>query len=438
MNSVNNSELPSDASPGNYSAARVDTVGWFVAAGAQPQANEHKHDAYAQNQRYETASRGQGGLSPTHSRQPSNSIMPAVIEITPPARLAAELLSPPHGFTAKPSPAAVEPVLSSAAARPAEPTARPSNGHIPVSLKRKLLSWRAPADAGLSLARTLNARWETYCESLRSCQRRFSEKAVHDLRVATRRLIAQFVLLECVAPETIADPARRLLKRRLKVLGALRDSHVQRIFIEQQMARFPELLLVRNHLERQERRLVKLVARKIRDFKTRKLAGWTSVLCRDLSAEADDAGAQAALAESVFRATAEAFAKVVERREAIDPARARTIHQTRIAFKKFRYMVESLSPAFTGLNKRQLQALGYYQKRMGNLQDLEVMQLCITDFVDQHVGTEPLLATFDRYLRQRRAHALRAFLKSADQLYAFWPRAADPAQQLAACTGQAA
>jgi CHAD domain-containing protein len=51
----------------------------------------------------------------------------------------------------------------------------------------------------------------------------------------------------------------------------------------------------------------------------------------------------------------------------------RTVHQTRIAFKRFRYMLESLSPAITGPSRRQLRALAYYQRKMGIIQDHEVL-----------------------------------------------------------------
>jgi hypothetical protein len=58
---------------------------------------------------------------------------------------------------------------------------------------------------------------------------------------------------------------------------------------------------------------------------------------------------------------------------------------------------------------------------MGILQDLEVMQHCITGFVQEHKGMESLLGPFNRYLRASRSRALRSFLKSADKLYVFWP-----------------
>ncbi|MCX6926986.1 MAG: hypothetical protein NT154_27830, partial [Verrucomicrobia bacterium] len=88
-----------------------------------------------------------------------------------------------------------------------------------------------------------------------------------------------------------------------------------------------------------------------------------------------------------------------------------------------RYMVESLSPALTGLTKRQLRTLAYYQRKMGIIQDLEVLQAFIAGYVRENKRGADLLRSFCGYLRRRRTRALRSFLKTADRLYEFWPPA---------------
>ena len=127
------------------------------------------------------------------------------------------------------------------------------------------------------------------------------------------------------------------------------------------------------------------------------------------------------LLAAVLRATNHAFHEVVARRQAINPAEPRTIHRTRVAFKRFRYMVESLSPAVTGLGGKPLRTLARYQRKMGNIQDLEVILACLNEYLEDHAHAQPLLEPFCRYLRRRRARALLAFLKSADDLFRFWP-----------------
>jgi CHAD domain-containing protein len=289
-----------------------------------------------------------------------------------------------------------------------------------------VLDWRPGGErrlalaAGVFLADTLGRRWETYRKELRVCKHRFSARTVHELRVASRRLIAQLVMLGCVGVGTREEEARRVLKRRLKALSELRDVHVQRLFIEQQMTRFPDLSMVCDDLRRRERKLERVAAGKVKRFKTRKLRKSLEALAVRLTRRSGQADY---LAAKVTQATARAFADVARRRQAIDPAKPSTIHRTRIAFKKFRYMVESLSPEFTGLSKRDLRVLAVYQRKMGILQDLEVLQQLLSDFVRRHRHAAELLDPFARYLRARRARALRSFMKTADALFGFWPLA---------------
>ena len=294
----------------------------------------------------------------------------------------------------------------------------------PASIKLPFPARPVPVAVGPLLAAALDSRWESYRKQLRQCQEKFSEEAVHELRVATRRLLAQFTLLSCVAPSAALEKARRILKRRLAALGDLRDAQVQSVFIEQKAASFPELVSLRAWLQRRERRLAKFAAEKVERFRTKKLEKWISAMTADLTANAGRSRAQSRLASAVLRAAAQAFAEAVERRRAIDLADMRTIHQTRVAFKRFRYMLESLSPGITGLNKRQLRALSYYQRKMGIIQDLEVMQGCVARYTRGDKRREALLHRFSHHLQQRRARALRSFLKSADRLYEFWPPAA--------------
>src|ERR1035441_3228303 len=228
---------------------------------------------------------------------------------------------------------------------------------------------QAPVAVGPLLAAALDSRWRSYCEQLRHSQQQFSEEAVHQLRVATRRLLAQITLLSCVAPSAALEKARRILKRRLAALGDLRDAQVQRLFIEQKAVSFPELVLLRAWLQRRERRLAKSAAAKVARFRTRKLERWTAFMLEDLTAQARKSRLQTQLASAVLHAAAQAFAEAVARRRAIDLADPQTIHQTRVAFKRFRYTVESPSPGITGMSKRQLRALAYYQRKMGIIQD---------------------------------------------------------------------
>jgi CHAD domain-containing protein len=338
--------------------------------------------------------------------------------IESPQSHAASLSSSQGGFGDLPELAALPSLKLLQIPTPALEAAGPSQ----ITTRRtRLHSRQLSLQVGPFLANALSVHWQTYRACIRSCQDDFSEKTVHKLRVATRRLIAQLLIMDCVTRDRTPGMARRVLKRRLKALGELRDTHVQRLFIQARMARFPELILVEDVLRRRERRLQKAAAVKVKGFKTRKLGKWILALQLRLAMTPPAAGRSDQLLKAVTRATTTAFDALVTRRKAIDPANPETIHRTRIAFKKFRYMVESLSPEFTGLGKRQLRVLARYQQRMGILQDLEIIEQCIAGFVRQDEGIGTFLAPFSRYLQETRARALRSFLKSADDVFEFWP-----------------
>jgi CHAD domain-containing protein len=282
-------------------------------------------------------------------------------------------------------------------------------------------SERHPVTAGAWFDQALRERWELYRERLDACRAETSEEAVHELRVAIRRLLSQFVLLGCVIPDRQPQKARRILKRQIQSLGALRDTTVQRVFIEKQQAKFPELSVLRRQLGRRERRLTKIASGQINHFKTNKLEKWVRGIIEHLTRDSRRAPRRDRMTALAMRRAEEAFAETVALRQMIDFSDSLTIHRTRIAFKKFRYSVECLPAELTGLSKRGLRKLAYYQRRMGNIQDIEVIEASVTEFIRQNEGVEGLMAPFCAYLRRRRGSALRAFRTSADRLFSFWP-----------------
>jgi CHAD domain-containing protein len=267
------------------------------------------------------------------------------------------------------------------------------------------------------LAISLGNRWRTYADQHRKLQQSFAVQPVHELRVASRRLIAKLELLDAVIPSSSIEKARRALKRRIRSLSELRDIHVQRLWIERELPAFPEVILLRDVLERKERRLLRTVAAKVRSVKTRKFEKWIASVLQDLA----DKTNQARLSSAVVFAAREAFNETARRRRAIDVSDLETIHRTRIAFKKFRYMMESLSPGIIELSERQLIDLAAYQRKMGAIQDLAMMQSCLSAFIKEYRASEDMLRNFSRSLQQRRMRAVCSFMECADRIREFWP-----------------
>ena len=273
----------------------------------------------------------------------------------------------------------------------------------------------------LWFSETLRSRWDVYRQRLRECRKQASTDSVHELRVATRRLISQLFLLQAMGLCRKREKICGVLKRQLKSLGPLRDTHVQQKIIEQQASQFPELLLLRKNVKRLEATAIKTSARHIQEFGTKKLERWIGGLISELSERETDTRRNERLTAVALSCAGRAFEETVRRRQSIDSSDLRTIHRTRIAFKKFRYIVESLPPSVTGLGRRDLRVLAWYQRRMGNIQDLEVVQASVEEFLRRRSHAEALFEPFSGYLKRRRSRALRSFHRSADKLFDFWP-----------------
>jgi CHAD domain-containing protein len=124
---------------------------------------------------------------------------------------------------------------------------------------------------------------------------------------------------------------------------------------------------------------------------------------------------------AVLEAVEMAFQRVVERRRTIDPNDMATIHRMRVAFKKFRYMVEALAPILKEPTAKQLKAMNAFQDSMGAIQDVEVLLGSLQAFAQKSAETsKETLAAVNRELFRQRDGLVEGFLPTADTLFTFW------------------
>lgn len=257
----------------------------------------------------------------------------------------------------------------------------------------------------------LDERWKKYRAELKTCQREFSEEAVHDLRVATRRLLAVLEVLRSVAPHPRVKKARRLLKDQLDALDDLRDTQVMLVEISEVAAELPELKPFQEHLFKREKRLLREARKSVRGLKT---AGLKERLAKSRAAlEANFTGRQ--VTASLLAAVDQGFARAQQAYGEIDAADSASIHRFRVTFKKFRYMVEIAQPVLKGYPETQLKLMHDYQSRMGDVQDAEVFLRALTEF-----ASPPELQAALKVFETKRADLIGRFMEGRDELYAFW------------------
>lgn len=289
-----------------------------------------------------------------------------------------------------------------------------------------------PPDVLRHLGGSLHQQWRRYRKRLKACQREFSEEAVHDSRVETRRLLATVELLGAFIPEREVKKARRALKKHLDSFDCLRDTQVQLVYIDHLLKKFAAARPFRDWLRAREKRFTRAARKAVKRIKTRRLGKRLAAFERELRRRRRDTapGAAFALAQ---RAMQRAFARVAQLCQHVTAADTETIHRTRIAFKKFRYMTDALAPLLPALSDQHRQAMRGYQSMMGDIQDVEVLMAALDKFarLEQNKrGTSALRTEFAR----RREQLIRVYLNAADKLGQFWPLEASSARVAATKT----
>lgn len=272
-------------------------------------------------------------------------------------------------------------------------------------------------DANTLLLEAIDNRWEKYREQIKTCRREFSEEAVHDLRVAARRLLALVDLIRAVRPHPRLQKIRKALKGQLDEFDALRDTQVMLAEISETIDSLPALKPLQQILQKRERRLLREAEDIVEELKPAGIARRLEKVRADItetipSPEFDGL---------VLLAVDEAYGTVLQRYRWINPAQPATIHRTRIAFKRFRYMVEIVYPLLPIFSQSLFKRMHEYQTAMGEIQDVEVFLFTLDDLTE--AGSPESVR---RYYEQRHAELIAAYIEDKGEVETFWR--ADPGQ----------
>lgn len=299
----------------------------------------------------------------------------------------------------------------------AKPTTRAAlNGHEAAPGARGAL----PPNSVRVLATGLKRRWKRYRKGLKQCQEKFSESAVHASRVETRRLIAVLELLSPLLESSQVKRANDALKRHLDSFDDLRDTQVQLLAVRKLRPTLPAAADFCRYLRKREARFTRRTRKQVQGIKSKRLGKLITQFKKALRQWRSATCAPRANA-LLLGAVEGAFEKAWRLKENIDPQRTKTIHRTRIAFKKFRYMVETLADLLPTANDKLLLAMHRYQTMMGEIQDAEVLLRAFDKFGQKNHSDPKALARLRAELVRRRQWLLRVYLDAAHQLREFWP-----------------
>ncbi len=274
------------------------------------------------------------------------------------------------------------------------------------------------------LGAALAGQWRRCRKRLKRCQRKFSASAVHDSRIETRRLLATLELLAVFIPAHELKKLRRALKEHLDAFDQLRDTQVQLSCVEPLRCTFPAAKKFHRWLRQREVRYIREARQAVKAVKPRRVGKRIAALKGQLRRHRKNTAPDRAfgLAQDAIGI---AFAGVTRLSRHVNAADPETIHRTRIAFKRFRYMVDALSPLLPAVTDKNRQAMHAYQATMGDIQDLKVLLIALDEFVEAE-GKDPALQPLQVEFVQRREKLTRVYVNAAPKLASFWPPKALP------------
>lgn len=270
------------------------------------------------------------------------------------------------------------------------------------------------------LGDSLETRWTRYRTRLKRCQARFSEEAVHQSRVETRRLLATVELLSAFIPARDIEKARRTLKHHLDTFDDLRDTQVQLVYVGQMIESHPAARTFQDWLRKREVRFTRQTRKAIKRIRTKRLGRRVAVFAKEIRQQRKRTPPERAFS-AVQLAMNRAFARVAQLCRRVQGEDTETIHCTRVAFKRFRYMVEALSPLLPAITEEHCHAMRGYQSMMGDIQDVEVLLAALDKFIRKRERKDPVTQKLRSELQRRRQSLIRVYLNAAGKLRLFWP-----------------
>lgn len=268
------------------------------------------------------------------------------------------------------------------------------------------------------LLEALDRRWKNYRAELKRCRAEFSNEAVHDLRIASRRMLALIRLLNSISPRPRFQKLNRAFKDQLDEFDDLRDTQVVLAEISETLHELPQLQEFQAHLQQVEKSLLKTLRKKLRVIDLFEVSKRIRRIRESLKTELSGDFVLQAL-QSVDHA----YLITRQRRNWVNPAQASSIHRVRVAFKTFRYMVEIVHPLLPQFPPENLKSMHDYQSLMGEIQDVEIIMQALADAPVQVSAFDP--EPVRHHYESCHAQAVSAYLECMNQLDTFWRPALD-------------
>lgn len=242
------------------------------------------------------------------------------------------------------------------------------------------------------------------------------DEAIHDLRVAIRRMRTLLKMARQLFGRWHTDVVREAFAVVMRATGDLRDEEVLEETLED-AADSPEFAVWMRQRKARERKLRNAVTTRIERGELDR----ARVLLKALLVFPIEPARDVELARFA-RKTVERARRKVERKRDVEVSDAVGLHDLRIAYKELRYSIELLAEALPIDARAQLEPATVFQKRLGELHDVDVARDVIAQArsLPEATRTQALAS-----LEKKRTKRVQKYLRELDPLGA--PPSAAPA-----------
>lgn len=267
-------------------------------------------------------------------------------------------------------------------------------------------------------------RWQDYRARFKACRSQPSEMAVHDLRVAARRLLGALDIIRALKPRPRGRKIRTRVKSVLDALDDLRDVQVMLLELSKTPESIAQPTSFVEQLQRREKRLLRRADKQFESSRPSAIRKRARKIRATLQKRSQgQEGTALAAVDQLFRKAAATAAQVKEP----DPV---SVHQARIAFKKFRYAAEIVEPFLPSYPSDQFSRMHAYQSRLGDIRDMDILLAALQEFDRKLPPPLPAAPAFQSEgvraaYQQRRAALVAGYREAQGTLASFWRLAPD-------------
>lgn len=204
----------------------------------------------------------------------------------------------------------------------------------------------------------------------------------------------------------------------MRLLSRFRDLQVQQLLLAPMAPGYPGLGGYLSRLKGGEARSRPVLSASLSAFPLDRLAEAAYVVERRLRLVTAESRAEANAIGRLEDRLNRDHQRLLALRSCIDPADPATIHRLRVAFKKYRYLVEPLAPLSGNHDPAVLARMHELQGLMGDIQDLAVLLRSLRSWAAKHHGlkeVDPIV----RLLARRLSERISAFLNGAKEMDSF-------------------